>query len=317
MNYSEVIEKTHAYNNIRRDMESKRFAHAFLFVSADTDYLLEFAKKVSMLIIDDKNANNKIQKEVYPDVIILGKTSKITSQDASQLTQSVYVRGYNSDKKVYILIDCDEMNEESQNKLLKTIEEPPENVYLLLLARNTNSLLQTILSRVSKVELDKIETGDIERMLVESGVSNITASEVAPCSNNNAMLALKLAEDKNFKTLYDNTLRMFEMNSSKDIIDFAKIFSQKSVDKEEWINLIMMFCRDILVYKAGKKNLVESKSAENRIAALSGSFSVTALTKIIEECLKSAESLQYNVNETCVVDELLLKFVEVKVRCRK
>lgn len=318
MNYTKTIEKSKAYNNLMRDYHTGRFSHAFLFVNEDKDYLLEFAKKVCLLILKDESLEKRIYDEVYPDVILLGKQSKITSADASFLASDVYVRGYENDKKIYILIDTDEMNDESQNKILKTLEEPPHNIYIIMLARNTKSLLPTILSRVSMVELDKIAIDDIIEMLVLSGIDKTKAEEVAPCSGNNAKLALRLAEDRNFNNLYENTLKMFEtMNSSKDILDFANIFNDKTIDKKEWINLIMLMARDLLILQVGQNALVLNKVVNSRLEKIKNNFSTGALTKIIETCLRCQESLLYNVNSSCIVDELLLKFVEAKVTCKK
>ena len=318
MNYSNIIERSTAYKNIKKDYECGRFAHAFLFVNEDTDYLLQFAKKVVALIFNDRNLESRVNNETHPDVIILGKQSKITSADSSFLASDVYVKGYENDKKVYILIDVDEMNDESQNKILKTLEEPPHNVYILMLARNTQSLLPTIMSRVSMIELDNVSNNDIRDLLIENGVDKSKAEIVAPCSNNNAMLALKMAEDKNFNYLYDTTILMFErMNSSKDILMFASKFSDKAIDKKEWINLVMMFCRDLLMLKSGQNALIMNKIIEERLGNIVNTFSFGALAKIIESCLHCQESLLYNVNSSCVVDELLLKFVEAKVTCRK
>ncbi len=318
MNYNNVIEKSISYKNIKKDHESGRFSHAFLFVSEDKDYLINFAKKVSLLILNNNALEKRIQDDVYPDVILLGKNSKITSSDASFMATDVYVKGYESDKKIYILIDSDEMNDESQNKILKTLEEPPHNVYILMLARNTNSLLPTILSRVSMIELDRISSKDIESMLIEAGVDKKKAAEVAPCSGNNARLALKLAEDKNFNAMYVNTILMFEkMNSSKDVLAFANCFADKTIDKKEWINLVMLLARDLLMMKSNKQELILNKAIEDRLSFVANTFSITALTKIIETCLQCQEGLLYNVNSSCIVDELLLKFVEAKVICKK
>lgn len=318
MNYTNVIERSNAYKNIKKDYSCGRFSHAFLFVSDDKDYSLAFAKKVSMLIMENPALEKRIQDETFPDVIYLGKQSKITSSDASFMVSDVFVKGYESDKKIYILIDCDEMNDESQNKILKTLEEPPANVYILMLSRNTSSLLPTILSRVNTVELDRISSSDIERMLIDAGVDDKKAAEVAPCSGNNTMLALKLAEDKSFNNLYVKTIEMFEkMNSSKDILYFANFFSDKSIDKKEWVNLITLFARDLLMIKSNKNELVLNKSVLERMENCANNFSVLALTKIIETCLHCQEGLLYNVNSSCIVDELLLKFVEAKVTCKR
>ena len=59
------------------------------------------------------------------------------------------------------------MNESSQNKILKTIEEPPENTYFILAGNSNSKLLPTILSRVKQIELDEIKSEDICKLFME------------------------------------------------------------------------------------------------------------------------------------------------------
>ena len=63
------------------------------------------------------------------------------------MQENVYTKPIVSRKKVFIINDSDKMTEEAQNSLLKTLEEPPEYIMIILITANENKLLNTIKSR--------------------------------------------------------------------------------------------------------------------------------------------------------------------------
>ena len=209
-------------------------------------------------------------------------------------------------------------NDEAQNKLLKTIEEPPKNVHFILCSSSERSLLKTVLSRSKKIELDLIDNEKICEMLKEIGVGEKEGEIYAACSGGVFLRAQKMATDKEFMSLYKNIFNcLMKMNSSRDVLGFSSIFSSKIIDKEEFANLFMLITRDVCMVKAGNKNLVNNKHMMKELEIISNEFSLEALYKIIDFCLRFKEDLVYNVNVGAAVDEFLLKLTEVKVKCKR
>jgi len=68
---------------------------------------------------------------------------------------------------------------------------------------------------------------------------------------------------------------------------------------------------------SGAVQLVSSKHRMDELKVIASGFSPSALSKILKECFDFRESLYYNVNMTPALDGFLLKFVEVKVKCKK
>lgn len=73
---------------------------------------------------------------------------------------------FESNKKVFVIDDSHKMNIESKNSLLKTLEEPPYYVNIILISSSPNSLLPTILSRVQNIKFYPIETSKVIEVLV-------------------------------------------------------------------------------------------------------------------------------------------------------
>ena len=320
-NYKQAILKTNAYNTLMKDSGSGRLSHTYLLLSEDMEYCKQFAKIMAENILgltEGSSGFTKLQKDIHPDVIILGQDEKITTPMVSDLSSEVYVRPYESDKKIYILLNMNDTNEEAQNKLLKTIEEPPASVFFILASKTERKLLQTVLSRSKKLELDLLSQQTISQMLLENGISQKEVDVCSACAGGVFSKALKMATDKEFLVLYQNIFKCLKtMNSSRDILPFASVFSQKNVNKEDFADLFMIIVRDVCVVKSNQEELAFNKHKMEDLKLIAGQFSLEALCKIVKYCLQLKEDLVYNTNINASVDEFLLKLVEVKVKCKK
>jgi len=98
----------------------------------------------------------KVQKEIHPDVIVYagdGGSRSFHVEKVRAIRQEAYVRAGEGSCKVLILKDVQEMTPQAGNALLKVLEEPPRGVVFVLTCENKSALLDTILSRVSVIEL--------------------------------------------------------------------------------------------------------------------------------------------------------------------
>ncbi len=320
VSYKEAIKNTTAFKTVLKDKSSNRLSHTYLLVSEDPDYLKEFANMLAGLmlnIVDSKN-QRRIDKGVHPDVIVLGENEKISTASVVELVSDVYVRPYEEENKVYILLNMNNMTEEAQNKLLKTIEEPPSSVYFILAATKEKQLLQTVLSRSKKLELDLLNKDVIAKMLQEAGINQKEINICSSCCNGVFSRAYKMATDKEFLNMYQNIFNcLYNMNSSRDVLKFTSIFNQKNINKEEFADLFMLITRDLIMAKIGAFELVNNIHKKDELVLVSNLFSLVALEKTIEYCLQLKQDLVYNTSIVASIDEFLLKVVEVKVRCKR
>ncbi len=324
LDYSEAITKSSAFTCIKNDILMSRVSHAYLFVSPDANYILQFAEYVSALLIcmgiDDKNTevlNKRVQKHIHPDVMFVGFDEKINVETAKKVASDACVRPFEAGSKVFVL-NTEDMNESSQNKLLKTIEEPPPETYFLLVAKGTQKLLPTVLSRVKKLELGEISSEEILKMLEVSGLSKSDAETFANCSNGNAEFAEKLSKEGSFLSLFQEILECLKkLNGSRDVLKFSSKFSSKDIDKQELFDIFMLILRDVMMVLSKSFELVRLKNVLGQIQEISKGFSVSSVTELIEFCGEAKKELYFNVNGTEVIDKFLFKIAEVKVKCKK
>lgn len=98
------------------------------------------------------NGNN------HPDYYVINEEGESIKIDTIRsIIEKAYEKPILSDKKVYIINDFDKMTKEAQNCLLKTLEEPPEFVVIILISSNENIILNTIKSRCMTIKFHNID----------------------------------------------------------------------------------------------------------------------------------------------------------------
>ena len=105
-----------------------------------------------------------------PDIIYVTheKPNTLSVADIrSQLVNDVDVKPYSSRYKIYIVDEAEKMNQQAQNALLKTIEEPPAYAVIILLTTNADAFLPTILSRCVVLNLKVVSDDKIKKYLME------------------------------------------------------------------------------------------------------------------------------------------------------
>ena len=162
---SSLIKKTNAYKIISGDKKANRLSHAYLIMTPDKQMLSEYLKYFAKIIACQENEPcldcrvcSLIDNNSHPDVIFYPKTKdSISSEEINDLIDESFLRPIECDKKVFVLLNAELMNASAQNKLLKTLEEPPRNVHILLGATSEFPLLSTIKSRVRKLEISAFD----------------------------------------------------------------------------------------------------------------------------------------------------------------
>lgn len=324
LDYNKLITDSKAFKIIELDGESSRLSHAYMFVSADENYLKAFCEKVCKHIINLNETQNqeknelRIEKRVHPDVKFFGEDKNIDSALTGEIVELAGFSPFEADKKVFVLWNVHNMNESAQNKILKTIEEPPKNTHFILACKNTTRILQTIISRVKQIELDELSAQNITDLLVEKGISRDKAEIYASCASGNGAFAEKLATDDGFVDFFSGVVSaFFEINGSRDVLKFSNDFTAKTVDKNEFFDIAMVVARDIMMILSGKEDFVLCKNFIPKLKVISSMLNLEFVSQLIDACVECKKKLQFNVNATAVVDDFLFKIAEVKVKCRR
>ena len=235
---------------LRRVIENNNIAHSYMFIGKDSIGKMLFAREFakSILCMNEEKPCNKckscIEFDTFnnPDFNILepdGNSIKI--EQIRELVKKVYEKPIVSNKKVYIINDSNLMTKEAQNSLLKTLEEPPEYVTIILVASNENLFLPTIKSRCTKIIFNKLSNSELVAVLKKQYNYSNVSDLVLKIADGSVKKTLSLREKEEDYTKINNLYSNLENISIIDIINSKEeIFKEKdqTIEILEYINLI-------------------------------------------------------------------------------
>ncbi len=247
----------------------------------------------------------------HPDILrVTHEKSVITVDDIrEQLNSNVAVKPYASEYKVFIVDEAELMNEAAQNALLKTLEEPPEYVVILLLTESEDVLLPTIRSRCVRLNTRPLPASEVVEYLTQNySVPDYRAATAAAFSGGNlgTAIAYITSEDSSEeRTKVWNFLRNIDDLSIPEI---AQAMQVEQSEREEVLDLFSLWLRDVLVFKStgkAKKLILQNELHTIERAAKVRSFE--ALESAVLAIDEARRRLKSNVNADISLEMLALK----------
>ena len=249
----------------------------------------------------------------HPDIkyITHDKTSISVNDIREQLNNDISIKPYSSEYKIYIIPDANKMTEQAQNALLKTIEEPPVYAIIILLTENCDSLLPTIRSRcvtltMNPVEKDKICTYLENKFQLEPEQAQIAANY---CQGNIGK-AIRFASSSDFIEMKNQVLKLLKNLDSMDIasiIDTIKEFSTHKNDINDYLDLMLLWYRDVLMFKVTKDaNLLLYSDEYSAISEQATKSDYENIENIIAAIDKAKVRLKANVNFDVTIELMIL-----------
>lgn len=179
-----------------------------------------------------------------------------------QLLDDAKSKPFNSEYKIYIIDEANKLTKEAQNAILKTIEEPPSYVIIMLLSDNMEAFLDTILSRCIKLNMEYIKEDILSRYLKEKYAIDIEyANNLAAYARGNIGKAIEVYEIEEQKLIYEENLEILRniknIKMSK-IIEISKNL-RKRATLVEFVDFVRLWYRDILLLKVAKSYSEEKK----------------------------------------------------------
>ena len=249
----------------------------------------------------------------HPDIkyITHDNTSISVNDIREQLNNDISIKPYSSEYKIYIIPDANKMTEQAQNALLKTIEEPPVYAIIILLTENCDSLLPTIRSRcvtltMNPVEKDKICTYLENKFQLEPEQAQIAANY---CQGNIGK-AIRFASSSDFIEMKNQVLKLLKNLDSMDIasiIDTIKEFSTHKNDINDYLDLMLLWYRDVLMFKVTKDaNLLLYSDEYSAISEQATKRDYENIENIIAAIDKAKVRLKANVNFDVTIELMIL-----------
>ena len=303
------IKNTSVYKSLNLD---KNISHAYLFYSIDKELnnniALTFAKALQCSNNSACGAcNNCKQFDSYshPDVTIINQDS-IKVDDVNKIIAKLSTLPISSLRKVFVILNAENMNETAQNKLLKSLEEPNSSNVFILTCTKTDKLLPTVLSRLSKHYVQKLDKDDKLMVATELKTQNINIFKFLTTD-------FTLTEMINFDVneSHKNTLEGIKtlFSNLKTTADIPVAVSKLgNIDKSLFLPLLQDILLDC-INEGGKFDIPTTQI-----------FTTTFSKKAMVKCLPLVENAYKkqisNVNFSYILDTLLFNILKEKFLCK-
>lgn len=319
MQEREYIKNLKSFSNFLQDLASDRLFHAIMLINPDGEFLKTYANLLAGEILslnrqDKDRVIAKVEKEIHPDMFVFGKDKPIDANVAKDIAGGVFVAPYEGDKKVYIIDKFDEIMPAAANKLLKTIEEPPTGVTFILLVKNDTRVLQTLLSRSQKFYLEGFGLEQVAEILKARQV--LDAEVISLEAGGNLTDAIKLAENKNSSKIATFVLDTFEdFRITTQLARFTLMAEDFKDTLPELLSFFALVSSLAIHARAGKpiSCTSEMRVAINRVARI---WNYRGLVSVIDASVEALKKLESFVSTNNVIDQFLLKILEIRRKCR-
>lgn len=276
-----VIGHVDAVDGLKRAVERSRLRHAMVFAGPESVGKRAVARAFAQAVccIEPPSpgvscgvclACRKIARGVHPDVQTFsletqaladtgtGKNTTLTIDTIRRISSSTVLRPMEARWRIILIDDAEKMQGPAQEALLKTLEEPPSFVLIILLANDTEALLPTIRSRCQVIELQPVTTAQIEAGLLSRGVGDARGADLAALAAGRPGWAIAAAANPKLierrRDSVDRSLRWVVGSGYDRLVTAVRLgdsFTKKRDEHFTDLVILLDVWRDVMLVAAG------------------------------------------------------------------
>ena len=295
--FNRLIGNEKIKQDLQKAIVNHKVSHSYLFAGTEGIGKMLFAKEFAKAILCEQEQGDKpcgkckscleFEHNNHPDFyhVNVGDEKSIKIETIRKLQEKVQELPIVSGRKVYVIENAETMTTEAQNCLLKTIEEPPAFVHIILTTSNENKILSTILSRCIKLYFQNIKDDVLKQYLAEQyHITNVSENNIKAYHGSIG----KALQIENNKELYSSIERVFGQLENYTLPmamkELAVLYKEKDFAEEllDYINVILL-----------------GKAKQN-----------AKYIEYIEKVEDVKRKIRGNANYTMAIDSLLFKIYE-------
>jgi DNA polymerase-3 subunit delta' len=270
----------------------------------------------------------KIERGTHPDVQTFslesqeamnerksGKNTSLTIETVRHLCAVTALRPMEGNWRVIMVEDAESLQEVAQEALLKTLEEPPQFMVLLLLADDAEALLPTIRSRCQIVELRPVSHATIVDGLVQTGVTEANADRIASLAAGRPGWAIRAANDPKLVVskgdAIGRALSWIEANGYQRLVTAVRLgdsFSRARTEVFRDLDTLLGVWRDVLLTATSVPEYLTNRGFEDRIRKLAASWSLAEIHRAVRAVQICIADLAANVRPRLAMEAMVLQW---------
>ena len=263
----------------------------------------------------------QIERMQYADLAIIqaekeGGTLRV--EQIRSIRQSLSLKPYQGKYRVALFLRFQEANANAANALLKTLEEAPAYVVLVLTADTPEQLLPTIVSRCEVLRLRPLPVEIVESYLKESGADETASHLLAHVSGGRPGYALRLMQDKDeldFRATRLADLQKLLKSTRRERFSYAeKLTDRKYEARERFRDTLLLwlaFWRDVLLRAAKSDAPLANVDYITEVESLAARLSLPQARQLVTAAEGAVDRLERNVNARLLAEVLLLDWPKI------
>lgn len=263
----------------------------------------------------DKRNDEPLLFASHPDFLTFapdGPLRQITIQQMRTLKERAAYKPHRGRWRVFLIDHVDRANEQAANSLLKTLEEPPDHLILILTAENAYDLLPTIRSRAVPLAFSPLDDDEMRRFLAGRRPDQLERRLALAAGSPGVAVSLDLEQfDKRRAAM----LALLEVAAGLKPFEAWMRFSEsiarsRSEKLENYLKVLYLLLRDLLVLREGN-GAPRNTDIRPNLDALAGRISFRWLRRAVERTDELADLLRRNIQKTIALDAMILDLREL------
>ena len=245
----------------------------------------------------------------------------ITAGESDELVRKLSLKSSQGGYKVSLIWLPERMNIECANKILKLLEEPPSQTVFIMVCQEPDKLLETIRSRVQRIDVKKIADGDVKQALMEKrGLTEDMAQRISRMANGNWLKALEMlsadSENEFFLDMFQSLMRLAYQRKVKDLKAWSEQMATMGREKQKrFLEYFLRLIRENFIYNFQNEELCYMTQREEEFAKNFARFINEANILAISDLANLAiRDIGQNANAKIVFFDMALKMIVLLIQ---
>lgn len=325
--FKDIIGQEQLKEHLQNAISMNKVSHAYI-INGERSSGKEFVAKIFAMTLQcekqgtepcgECHSCKQAMSQNHPDIIFVSheKPNTIGVEDIrNQINNDIGIKPYSGPRKIYIMNEGEKMTVQAQNALLKTLEEPPGYAVILILTANVDAFLPTILSRCVVLNMKPVADELVKKYLMsELHVPDYKANICVAFARGNIGKAKLLASSEEFEKVKEEAITLVKYINdmeTNEIVKAIKKISEYKLDVNDYLDILSVWYRDVLLYKATRDiNSLIFRDELQQITRVADRSTYEGIENIVNALEQAKRRLQANVNFDLTMELLLLTIQE-------
>ncbi|MCR3956050.1 MAG: DNA polymerase III subunit delta' [Gudongella sp.] len=324
MDYKDIVGHEHVVQSLKRAVRNNNISHFYLFEGEEGLGKRTLGRTFAKTLLCEKKGaepcntcsscikfdhlNHPDYHEIDPEKGIIRKGQ------VEEIIRGMSMSPFQGDRKVFLMDQAHLMNKEAQNAMLKSLEEPPSYVHMILVTSSSKNLLPTIISRGQQIRFGQIPLNLVSEYLVDrQGMETGEARFLAEFSKGSLGRAVQLSSSEDFFQLRDWIIELVGFlvkGESWKIFSAVERFTDEKDRVQELLDIMLFWFRDLMVYKATEDLSLVINSDKEILLSEQSFLDFDRINDIIKKIQDTSMNIQLNVNYQLSIETMLFKIQE-------